>query len=108
MTDKEILIQTIHKYVQDLASKLFNLNSIAAKSVITYVLQNVEEKYGKYIDIFVDKEDNINMTLLGNAFKEELKSRNGLVMSVFNKKIKFTEKDVDELINIYNKFKQNA
>lgn len=108
MSDKEILIQSINKYAQDLAEKLFNLNSIAVKSVITYVLQNMEDKYAIYLDLFADKEGNINMSLLGNAFKEELKNRKGFIVSIFGKSIKFTEKDVDDLMTIYSKFKQNA
>lgn len=105
MSDKEILIQAANKYVQDLGAKLFNLNSLASKSIITYIMSNLEEKYSNYIDIFVDKDGNINMSLLGNAVREELKQRGGYVLSIFGQKIKFSEKDVDDFINIYNNYK---
>lgn len=105
MSDKEILIQAANKYVQDLAEKLFNLRSLASRSIITYVMQNLEEKYGKYIDFFVDKNNNINMSLLGNAVKEELKQRGGYILSMFGQNIKFSEKDIEEFVSIYNNFK---
>lgn len=51
MSDKEIVFQAINKYAKDLASNLFHFNSVASQAVITYVVKNMEDKYGKYLDI---------------------------------------------------------
>lgn len=108
MSDKEILIQSIHKIADSLASKLFNLNSVGSKAILTYILNNLEDKYSTYLDLFVNKEGNINMELLCNSFKDEIKSRNGIVISVLGKHIKFNDDDVDELLKTFNQFKLNV
>lgn len=46
MSDKEIVFQAINKYAKDLASNLFHFNSVASQAVITYVVKNMEDKYG--------------------------------------------------------------
>lgn len=109
MSDKEILIMSVSKYAKSLASDLFHINSLASQAVINYVIGNLEDKYGQWIDLFVDKNDNINIDLLGNAFKEELKSRseNGLVVNIFGRAVVFNDKDVDELIGIFKGYKKS-
>lgn len=107
MSDKEILIMSISKYAKNLASDLFHINSLASQALISYVIKNMEDKYGQYIDLFIDKNGNINIELLGNAFKEELKNREGIIVNIFGKVIMFNEKDVDDLINIFKEFKNN-
>lgn len=105
MSDKEILVQAVNKYAKTLASQLFGINSIAGQTAITYVINNLDSKYGWYLDIFVNKQGNIDMKILGEALKEELKAKNGYVMSLFGRNIKFDHKDIDELISIFHKFK---
>lgn len=105
MSDKEILVQAVNKYAKTLASQLLGINSIAGQTAITYVINNLENKYGGYLDIFVNKQGNIDIKVLGEAFKEELKARNGYVMSVFGKHIKFDHKDIEELVSIYHQMK---
>lgn len=107
MSDKEILIMSISKYAKNLASDLFHINSLASQALISYVIKNMEDKYGQYLDLFIDKNGNINIELLGNAFKEELKNREGIIVNIFGKVIMFNEKDVDDLINIFKEFKNN-
>lgn len=107
MSDKEILIMSISKYAKNLASDLFHINSLASQALISYVIKNMEDKYGRYLDLFIDKNGNINIELLGNAFKEELKNREGIIVNIFGKVIIFNEKDVDDLINIFKEFKNN-
>lgn len=107
MSDKEILIMSISKYAKNLASDLFHINSLASQALISYVIKNMEDKYGRYLDLFIDKNGNINIELLGNAFKEELKNREGIIVNIFGKVIMFNEKDVDDLINIFKEFKNN-
>lgn len=107
MSDKEILVMSVSKYAKNLASDLFHINSLASQALISYVIKNMEDKYGQYVDLFIDKNGNINIELLGNAFKEELKNREGIIVNIFGKVIMFNEKDVDDLINIFKEFKNN-
>lgn len=103
MTDKEILIQAFENYVKGVASNLFGFNSIPSQVAISYVVKNMADKYGNYLDLFTDKEGNINMNILANAAKEEMKIRNGF--SIMN--IHFSDKDIDELLKIYSDLKKN-
>ena len=82
---------------------------MASQAVINYVIGNLEDKYGQWIDLFVDKNNNINIDLLGNAFKEELRNRSdkGLVINIFGKAVIFNDKDIDELVNIFKGYKKN-
>lgn len=100
MSDKEIVFQAINKYAKDLVSNLFHFNSVASQAVITYVVKNMEDKYGKYLD------GNINLELLANAVKAEMKekSADGFVVNILNKPVRFGEDDVNQLVEI---FKQN-
>lgn len=108
MSDKEILVMSVSRYVKSLASDLFHINSLASQAVINYVINNLEDKYGSYIDLFVDKDGNINIDLLGNAFKEELKNRDekGVVVNLFGKALVFNSKDVEELVSIFKEYKK--
>lgn len=99
----------INKYAKDLASNLFHFNSVASQAVITYVVKNMEDKYGKYLDIFTDVHGNINLELLANAVKAEMKekSADGFVVNILNKPVRFGEDDVNQLVEIFKTFKQN-
>lgn len=105
MSDKEIVFQAINKYAKDLASNLFHFNSVASQAVITYVVKNMEDKYGKYLDM----HGNINLELLANAVKAEMKekSADGFVVNILNKPVRFGEDDVNQLVEIFKTFKQN-
>lgn len=96
-------------YAKDLASNLFHFNSVASQAVITYVVKNMEDKYGKYLDIFTDVHGNINLELLANAVKAEMKekSADGFVVNILNKPVRFGEDDVNQLVEIFKTFKQN-
>ena len=102
MSDKEIVFQAINKYAKDLASNLFHFNSVASQAVITYVVKNME-------DIFTDVHGNINLELLANAVKAEMKekSADGFVVNILNKPVRFGEDDVNQLVEIFKTFKQN-
>lgn len=106
MSDKEIVFQAINKYAKDLASNLFHFNSVASQAVITYVVKNMEDKYGKYLDIFTDVHGNINLELLANAVKAEMKEKSAEV-NILNKPVRFGEDDVNQLVEIFKTFKQN-
>lgn len=86
-----------------------NLLATIRKTVITYVVKNMEDKYGKYLDIFTDVHGNINLELLANAVKAEMKekSADGFVVNILNKPVRFGEDDVNQLVEIFKTFKQN-
>ena len=69
----------------------------------------MEDKYGKYLDIFTDVHGNINLELLANAVKAEMKekSADGFVVNILNKPVRFGEDDVNQLVEIFKTFKQN-
>lgn len=102
MSDKEILVKAVEQYVKNLASSLFSFNSIPTQAVINYVIKNLNDKYGYLIDLFADKNGNINMNMLGEAVREEIKRRNGFTIG----RVKFTDKDVDDFIALYNDSKK--
>lgn len=105
MSDKEILIQAVNKYAKTLASQLLGINSIAGKVAISYIINNLNSKYGSYLDVLVNNQGNIDMKVIGEAFKEELKNRNGYTLSIFGNHLKFDHNDIDELVTIYNNLK---
>ena len=109
MSDKEIVFQAFNKYAKDLAANLFHFNSMASQAVITYVVKNMEDKYGKYLDIFTDVNGNINLELLANAVKAEMKERSadGFVVNILNKPVKFGEDDINQIVDIFKTFKQS-
>lgn len=80
-----------------------HLNSVASQAVITYVVKNMEDKY---LEIFTDVNGNINVDLLGNAAKAEMKDKypDGYVTNIFGKPVKFNDEDITQLLNL---FKQN-
>lgn len=69
----------------------------ATQAVVNYVVKNAVDKYGPIIDLFIDKNGNINVDMLGEAAREEIKRMGGFTVG----RIKFTDKDVDELVNTF-------
>lgn len=63
----------------------------------------------KNLDIFTDVHGNINLELLANAVKAEMKekSADGFVVNILNKPVRFGEDDVNQLVEIFKTFKQN-
>lgn len=61
------------------------------------------------LDIFTDVHGNINLELLANAVKAEMKekSADGFVVNILNKPVRFGEDDVNQLVEIFKTFKQN-
>ena len=87
MSDKEILISTFEQYAKNLASTLFGFNSIPTQAVVNYVVKNAVDKYGSYIDLFVNKSGNIDIDLLGEAAIEEVRKMGRFTIG----RIKFTD-----------------
>lgn len=78
--------------------------------MITYVVKNMEDKYGKYLEIFTDVNGNINVDLLGNAAKAEMKDKypDGYVTNIFGKPVKFNDEDITQLLNLFKQNKSNS
>lgn len=109
MSDKELLFQAANTYIKNLVNTLFGINSVATDAVITYITNNMYDKYSMYVDIFTDKSGNINITLLNNAIKDVIKNNfdNKIVFNIFGKSIKFTNNDLDEFEKIFKNLKKN-
>lgn len=73
-----------------------------AQTVVTYVVRNWVDKHNGMIDLFVDKDGNINAPLIADALKSELKARGGFTIG----RVKFSDSDVDELLTAFNQAKQ--
>lgn len=58
---------------------------------------------------YTDVHGNINLELLANAVKAEMKekSADGFVVNILNKPVRFGEDDVNQLVEIFKTFKQN-
>lgn len=109
MNDKEILFQAANTFTKNLAHNLFGINTIGTDAVINYVVSNLQDKYGMYLELFTDKDGNINVDLFGNALKDVMKNRakDGYVMNIFGKHVKFGEPDIEEFEKIFKTLKAN-
>jgi hypothetical protein len=103
VSDKELLVQAIEKYVTGTASSLFGISSMPAQALIRYAVRNAAEKYGKVLDLFVDKDGKINTDLMFDAVHAELKARNGFTFM----NIRFSEDDIQEIKNILTQLRVN-
>nr|DAW84472.1 MAG TPA: hypothetical protein [Caudoviricetes sp.] len=101
VSDKEILMQAAEKYAKGIASNFFGLSTLPAQTAVTYVIRNWVEKHDAIIDLFIDKNNNINTKILSDAFKAELKERGGFKLG----RVKFGEADVDELFGMFEDLK---
>lgn len=107
MSDKELIFQASNTFIKKLLNNLFGINTIGTDALITYVVNNMYDKYKMYLDIFTDVEGNINIDLLGNALRDVLKQKtsNGVVLNLFGKHIKFGESDISEFEKIFKALK---
>lgn len=64
VSDKEILMQAAEKYAKGIASNFFGLSSLPVQTAVTYVIRN----WVDMIDLFVDKNGNINTKILGELY----------------------------------------
>ena len=103
VADKELLIQSIEKYVTNTASSLFGISSMPAQALMRYAVRNAADNYGAVLDLFADKNGKINTDLLFDAIYAELKARDGF--SFMN--VRFTEGDVQEIKNILTQLRVN-
>lgn len=104
MSDKELIFQAANTFTKNLVGNLFGINTIGTDALITYVVNN-----GMYLEPFLDKGGNINIDLFGNALRDVMKARakDGYVVKLFGKPVKFGEADIDEFERIFKTLKAN-
>lgn len=102
VSDKELLIQVVEKYIKGIASNFFGFSTLPTQTIVTYIVRNWVDKHDNIIDLFVDKDKNINVSLIADALKSELKARGGFTIG----RVKFNDSDVDELLTAFNQAKQ--
>lgn len=109
MTDKELLFQAANTFIKNLVNNLFGINTIGTDALITYVVNNMYDKYNTYIDLFTDKNGNINIKLFGDALKDIMKARakDGYVIKVLGQPIRFNSQDITEFEKIFKELKSN-
>lgn len=103
VSDKEILIQSLESYTLKTVANLFGFESIATQTLIRYAIRLMADKYSFVLDIFTDTNGKINVPLLINAAKSEMKARGGVKFWG----IKFTDKDIEEINDIYQNLSKN-
>lgn len=110
MSDKELIFQSANTFVKNIVYKLYGINSIGVEALITYVMNNMYDKYSQYLDLFTDKNGNINIELFGNALKDILKNQydDKYIFNIFGKSIKFTSNDVNDFEKIFKNLKNNG
>lgn len=101
ISDKELLTQSLEKYVTKTVDSLFGISSLPAQTLLRYGVRNIIDKYGAILDVFTTKDGIINVPLMIDAIKSEVKARGGL--QFWN--IKFTDRDFEEILTIYNELK---
>ena len=101
ISDKELLTQSLEKYVTKTVDSLFGISSLPAQTLLRYGVRNIIDKYGAILDVFTTKDGIINVPLMIDAIKSEVKARGGL--QFWN--IKFTDRDFEEILIIYNELK---
>lgn len=102
ISDKELLTQSLEKYVTKTVDSLFGISSLPAQTLLRYGVRNLMDKYSAVLDIFTTKEGTINLPLVIDAVKSEVRARGGL--QIWN--IKFTDRDFEEILVIYNELKE--
>lgn len=103
VSDKELFIQSLESYVTKTVASLFGFESIATQAFLRYGVRVMAEKYGFLFDLFTDKTGSLNIPLLADAAKSEIKARGGV--EFWN--IRFTDKDIEEIYEIYKKLAKN-
>lgn len=109
MSDKELIFQAANTFTKNLVKSLFRIETIGTDALITYMVNNAQDKYGMYLEAFLDKEGNINIDIFGSALRDVMKARtkDGYVMNLLGKPIKFGESDIDEFEKIFKTLKAN-
>ena len=97
VSDRELLIQALESYVTKTVGSLFGITSLPAQALMRYGVRNMADKYGFILEMFTTSEGSLNVPLMIDAVKSEIKARGGL--KIWN--IKITENDFEEILNTY-------
>ena len=103
VSDRELLIQSLESYVTKTVGSLFGISSLPAQALMRYGVRNMADKYSFLLDMFTTSEGSINVPLMIDAVKSEIKARGGI--KIWN--IKITETDFEEILNTYCELKRN-
>ena len=103
VSDRELLIQSLESYVTKTVGSLFGISSLPAQALMKYGVRNMADKYSFILEIFTTSEGSINVPLMIDAVKSEIKARGGI--KIWN--IKITETDFEEILNTYCELKRN-
>lgn len=103
VSDKELLIQSMESYTLRTVSSLFGLESMATQTLLRYAVRVLSDKYDFLFDLFTDKTGSMNIPLLIDAAKSEIKARGGVKFCG----IRFTERDIEEINDIYLNLSKN-
>lgn len=103
VSDRELLVQALEAYVTKTVGSLFGITSLPAQALMRYGVRNMADKYGFLLEMFTSSDGTINVPLMVDAVKSEVKARGGL--KIWN--IKLTESDFEEMLVIYNELRSN-
>lgn len=103
VSDRELLVQALEAYVTKTVGTLFGITSLPAQALMRYGVRNMADKYGFLLEMFTSSDGTINVPLMVDAVKSEVKARGGL--KIWN--IKLTESDFEEMLVIYNELRSN-
>lgn len=103
VSDRELLIQALETYVTKTVGSLFGFTSLPAQALMRYGVRNMADKYGFLLDMFTSSDGSINVPLMIDAVKSEIKARGGL--KIWN--VKITESDFEEILNTYCELQRN-
>ena len=67
VSDRELLIQSLEKYVTKTVGSLFGITSLPAQALMRYGVRNMADKYGFILDMFTTSEGSINVPLMIDA-----------------------------------------
>lgn len=103
VSDRELLIQALESYITKTVGSLFGITSLPAQALMRYGVRNMADKYGFILEMFTNSEGSLNVPLMIDAIKSEIKTRGGL--KIWN--VKIAEGDFEEILNIYSELQRN-
>jgi hypothetical protein len=103
VSDRELLVQSLENYITKTVGSLFGITSLPAQALMRYGVRNMADKYSFILDMFTTSEGTMNVPLMIDAVKSEIKARGGL--KIMN--IKITESDFEEILNTYCELQKN-
>lgn len=104
ISDRELFTQALEDYATKTVGDLFGFKSIAAQTLTRYGVRNMVDKYSDLLGFLTDSSGKMNIDLIMDALKSEVKARGGI--KIWN--IKLTDSDFTEITSIYNRLKDGC